>query len=560
MGPGEGFVPRLDPIPDVADLIERAVSIDADRRIKPGFHTELDSIAESVSLAQATLLGLERRLRERTNIRSLKVGYNKVFGYYIEVTKSNLRSVPADFVRRQTLANAERFVTEELQTCEAAILRAEERIAALEERVFAGVRDTAGAAIGRLLATAAALAELDVLASFAQVAAERRYVRPLLDNSGDLHIEGGRHPVVEASLEDGAFIANDCRLAAGNRESAIGNGESPVNKGPLPTSEAPEHSDTPISAPPTADCRLPIADSRILLITGPNMAGKSTYLRQVALIVLMAQVGSFVPAASARIGLVDRIFTRVGAHDDLAAGASTFLVEMVETAAILRAATSRSLLVFDEIGRGTSTFDGLSIAQAVVEDVHDRIGARTLFATHYHELTTLADRLPALSNANAAAVEEGGRVVFLHRIRPGGADRSYGIHVGEIAGLPAHVTARARIILAELEGKRTAALTPDPSPEFVRGEPDRHGPASISPTPAAPIDELGTSFELGSPLPLAGEGSGVRAALLTIDLARTTPLDALNLLARLQEQAQIEEAPGPPLRLVREHRDHQSAP
>jgi DNA mismatch repair protein MutS len=292
------------------------------------------------------------------------------------------------------------------------------------------------------------------------------------------------------------------------------------------------------------------------------MAGKSTYLRQVALIVLMAQVGSFVPAARARIGLVDRIFTRVGAHDDLAAGASTFLVEMVETAAILRAATERSLLVFDEIGRGTSTFDGLSIAQAVVEDVHNRIGARTLFATHYHELTALADRLPYLSNANAAAVEEGGRVVFLHRIRPGGADRSYGIHVAEIAGLPSHVTARARTVLAELEGKGTA-LTPGPSPNAGRGVPRQPAAPSADRRHNQSHGDTGREVPIGHPSPSIGReagGEGLQASLLAIDLARTTPLEALNLLARLQDEARAHAVPAPPLRLVGEERDSRYAP
>jgi DNA mismatch repair protein MutS len=508
-GPGVGaydeLLARLDPVPEVADLIERAIAREGDRRIKPGFSTELDAISTAVSDAQFTLLGLERRLRERTGIRSLKVGYNKVFGYYIEVTKSNLKAAPPDFIRRQTLANAERFVTDELRECEAAILRAEEQIAGLEDRVFAGVRDAAGAAVDRLLATASALAELDVLAGFAQVATERRYVRPVLDESGDLLIESGRHPVVEAAQEEGAFIANDCalRAAVGGRQSAVGGGRNP-------------------------DCQLPTADCRVLLITGPNMAGKSTYLRQVALIVLMAQVGSFVPAASARIGLVDRIFTRVGAHDDLAAGASTFLVEMVETAAILRQATGRSLLVFDEIGRGTSTLDGLAIAQSVVEDVHDRIGARTLFATHFHELIGLAGRLPHLENANAAAVEEGGRVIFLHRIRPGGADRSYGIHVAEIAGLPAHVTDRARTLLNEMEATG-----------------NRRQATANSMLPETPVEYSAPTVAIAALL----------AELRGIDLARTTPLEALNLLAGLQERAAVAETPARPLRLVSEQRD-----
>ncbi|MER3421762.1 MAG: DNA mismatch repair protein MutS, partial [Chloroflexota bacterium] len=375
------------------------------------FDPELDELTSVVENAQATLLEMERREREQTGIRSLKVGFNKVFGYYIEVTKPNLKFVPERYIRRQTLANGERFVTPELKEWEARILRAEERIAARARAVFAGVVETVGAQVDRLLATAQALAELDVLATFAELAAARRYSRPMLDDSTTLCIRAGRHPVVELALEAGAFVPNDTNLSGAD--------------GP-----------------------------RLLLVTGPNMAGKSTYLRQVALIVLLAQVGCFVPAEAACIGAVDRIFTRIGAQDDLAAGASTFLVEMVETAAILRHATARSLLVFDEIGRGTSTFDGLAIAQAVVEDVHDRVRARTLFATHFHELTALAERLPAMRVATMAAIEEGRQVVFLRRLVPGGADRSYGIHVARLAGLPEHVTRRAEALLAEMEQAR----------------------------------------------------------------------------------------------------------
>lgn len=510
------------PAPDaLATLISRAIATDGEQRIAPGFDAELDAARSMVTDTQGTMLALERRLRESSGIRSLKVGYNKVFGYYIEVTRSNLAHVPPEFVRRQTLANAERFITEELRACEAAILRAEEGITALEDAAFARVRDAVAEVIDVVLHTAAWLARVDVLAALAQVASERRYVRPVLDDSGELFIQGGRHPVVEASLEQDTFIANDCALD--------------------------------------------VDGTRLLLITGPNMAGKSTYLRQVALIVLMAQIGSFVPAAAARIGVVDRIFSRVGASDDLAAGASTFLVEMVETAAILRHATARSLLIFDEIGRGTSTHDGVAIARAVVEDVHSRIGARTLFATHYHELIALADALPHLRNANAAAVEEGGRVVFLHRIRPGGADRSYGIHVAEIAGLPQHVTDRARALLAAAERSSSSVTQPasvlhlSAAPPPVSDAADRsrsqlvaaaqgHNPASDSEprshtdhVPASTAAERDTAHE-----------PTLRDWLRGLDLARTTPLDALNLLAALQERALALDTAAPPLRLVAE--------
>jgi DNA mismatch repair protein MutS len=462
---------RLDPAPDVADLIERAVSDVEDRPVRRGFDPELDELVGAVENAQATLLEMERREREQTGIRSLKVGFNKVFGYYIEVTRPNLKLVPERYIRRQTLANGERFVTPELKEWEARILRAEERIAARAREVFTGVVEAVGAQVDRLLATAQALAELDVLATFAELAVARRYTRPVLDDSTTLHIRAGRHPVVELALEAGAFVPNDTELDGAG---------SP----------------------------------RVLLVTGPNMAGKSTYLRQVALIVLLAQVGCFVPAEAARIGVADRIFTRIGAQDDLAAGASTFLVEMVETAAILRHATARSLLIFDEIGRGTSTSDGLAIAQAVVEDVHDRIRARTLFATHFHELTALAERLPAMCVATMAAIDEGGQVVFLRRLVPGGADRSYGIHVARLAGLPEHVTRRAEALLAEMERARQQRL-----------------PGTVE---AVPITA-----------PVAGEGCPACAAarlkrllaeLRALNLADTTPMQALNFLFELQQR------------------------
>ncbi len=482
---------RVDPAPEVVELIERAVSDDESRPVRRGFDPELDALVEAVDTAQSTLLEMERREREQTGIRSLKVGFNKVFGYYIEVTRPNLKLVPARYIRRQTLANGERFVTPELKEWEARILRAEERIAARAREVFAGVVEAVGAQVDRLLATAQALAELDVLATFAELAVARRYTRPVLDDSTALCIRAGRHPVVELALEAGAFVPNDTDLGAAGGPS------------PRPGVQAEV-------GPPDA--------ARLLLVTGPNMAGKSTYLRQVALIVLLAQVGCFVPAAQAHIGVVDRIFTRIGAQDDLAAGASTFLVEMIETAAILRHATARSLLIFDEIGRGTSTLDGLAIAQAVVEDVHDRIRARTLFATHFHELTALAERLPAMRVASMAAIEEGGQVVFLRRLVPGGADRSYGIHVARLAGLPEHVTRRAETLLAEMERTReqSAPVRSAGAPVAERGEED---------TPAG-----------GCPACAAVWRERLLAEMRALNLAATTPMQALNFLFELQQQ------------------------
>jgi DNA mismatch repair protein MutS len=492
---------RIDGVPEVVALVERAVSDESGRMIRRGFDAALDGMLETVGSAQQTLLDIEQRERARTGIRSLKVGFNKVFGYYIEVSRSNLRLVPADYARRQTLANGERFVTPELKEWEARILRAEDEIGRREAQVFGEVMEAAGAQIERLLATAEALAELDVLATFADLAVRRRYVRPVIDGSPVIAIEGGRHPVVELSLDDGAFVPNDTVLG-------------------LPLSPDPQSPTAPGAARPEALGEVP---PRLLLITGPNMAGKSTYLRQVALIVLLAHIGCFVPAEQARIGLVDRIFTRVGAQDDLAAGASTFLVEMVETAAILRHATAQSLLIFDEIGRGTSTFDGLSIAQAVVEDVHDRIGARTLFATHFHELTALAASLPAMRNYNVAAVEEGGRVVFLRRVVPGGADRSYGIHVARLAGLPDHVTARAEALLANLENPASLPAA---------------APAEAAALPVAPPERGPDATPAHRPCPVCGRerADALLDTVAALNLAATTPMEALNTLFSIQQR------------------------
>jgi DNA mismatch repair protein MutS len=406
---------------DIIELIEHAIvdepplSTTEGGVIRSGYSQELDQIKSASQDGRQWMAQLEQRERRRTGISNLKVGYNKVFGYYIEVSNSNLNRVPGDYIRKQTLTNGERFITPDLKEYETLILNAQERISKLETELFAQLRaDIAINASERILNTARTLAEIDVYLSLAEVAAQNNYCRPELNDGDTIHIVAGRHPVVEQSQVDTPFIPNDTHLS--------------------------NH------------------DAQILIITGPNMAGKSTYLRQVALITLLAQIGSYVPAESATIGIVDRIFTRIGAQDDLATGQSTFMVEMVETANILHHATPRSLLILDEIGRGTSTYDGLSIARAVVEYLHNnkRSGARTLFATHYHELVEVSHLLPRVRCMNVAVTEEGGKVVFLRKIVPGGADKSYGIHVAQLAGIPRPVIHRAEEILAELEQKGDA--------------------------------------------------------------------------------------------------------
>ncbi|MGB9722380.1 MAG: DNA mismatch repair protein MutS [Chloroflexia bacterium] len=407
-----------DPCTEVAELIGRAISEEAPATlsaggvIRPGFSAELDQIVSASREAREWIASLEEKERRRTGIRTLKVGYNKVFGYYIEVTRALEKMVPPEYIRKQTLVNAERYITPELKEYEAIVLGAQERMAEIEARLYKEVLLQIAAVADRLLATADVLARLDVCAALAEVAVRNRYVRPVLNEGEALDIRAGRHPVVELTLKDEPFIPNDIHL----------------------------------------DCN----DAQLIVLTGPNMSGKSTFLRQVALTVLMAQMGSFVPADSAEIGLVDRIFTRVGAQDDIATGRSTFMVEMTETANILHHATRRSLIVLDEIGRGTSTYDGLAIARAVLEYIHNhpRLGARTIFATHYHELTEMAQVLPRVRNFNVAVSEEGGKVVFLRKIVPGGADRSYGIHVAQLAGLPGSVIHRAEEVLAQLERTR----------------------------------------------------------------------------------------------------------
>jgi DNA mismatch repair protein MutS len=405
---------ELKPCPDIVELVARAIAdepgdLQQGCVIKEGFSPELDEIRRNSQQAKQYLAGLEQRERQRTGIKSLKVGYNRVFGYYIEVSRSNLNLVPPDYIRKQTLAEAERFFTPELKEYESLILNAQEKIAELEAAIFRQVCQQISAAGEQILATARAIAQIDVLSSLAEVTVRHGYVRPTLTDDDVIDIKGGRHPIVEQSIGRDNFVPNDAYL-----------------------------------------CNM---DNQLIILTGPNMSGKSTYLRQVALIILMAQTGSFVPADSANIGIVDRIFTRIGAQEDLAAGQSTFMVEMTEAANILNNATPRSFIILDEIGRGTSTYDGLSIAWAVAEFIHNypELGTKTLFATHYHELVELAAILPRVKNFNVAVAEEGDRVIFLHKIVPGGTDQSYGIHVAQLAGLPKSVIVRAQEVLAELE-------------------------------------------------------------------------------------------------------------
>ncbi|HEY6408620.1 MAG TPA: DNA mismatch repair protein MutS, partial [Ktedonobacteraceae bacterium] len=415
------IVRRLSNNEEIIALIERAIvdepphSASEGGVMRPGYSDELDNVKRASKDGQQWIAELEQRERRRTGINNLKVGYNKGPGYYIEVTNANVNRVPGDYIRKQTLTNCERYITPDLKEFETLILNAQERIGKLETELFAQLRaDIAIGAAEQILDTAHALAEIDVYLSLTQVAAQHNYCRPQLNESDTIHIVAGRHPVVEQAQADTPFIPNDTNLSS--------------------------------------------SSAQICIITGPNMAGKSTYLRQVALITLLAQIGSYVPAETATIGMVDRIFTRIGAQDDLATGQSTFMVEMVETANILHHATPRSLVILDEIGRGTSTYDGLAIARSVVEYLHNnkRCGARTLFATHYHELVEVAQLLPRIQCLNVAVTEEGGKIVFLRKIVPGGADRSYGVHVAQLAGIPRPVIHRAEEILEELEHKGDA--------------------------------------------------------------------------------------------------------
>ena len=456
--------------PEVPALIQAAIdpepsgSIGEGGVIRRGFSETIDQLKDATVNARQYIAGLEQKERERTGVRSLKVGYNQVFGYYIEVAKSQTGNLPDDYIRRQTLTNAERYIVPELKEYESRVLNARDQLASEEEAVYRRVCGQIAESASAISRAASGIAHVDVFCGLAQAAVENGYVRPVLDNGTAIRIKGGRHPVVERVLPTGQYVPNDLELSG---------------------------------------------EVRLLVLTGPNMAGKSTYIRQAALIVLLAQIGSFVPASEAHIGLVDRIFTRVGLQDDLATGQSTFMVEMVETAAILNQATPRSLVVLDEIGRGTSTYDGLSIARSVIEHIHNdpRLGCKTLFATHYHELTELASVLPGVRNFSVAVAEEGSDVVFLHRIVPGGADKSYGVHVARLAGLPQGVVNRAWEVLTELESD------------------GRLGPGRRK--TSSPSQQL----------MLFAPGTELADEVRALDVSNMTPLDALNKLYELQERA-----------------------
>jgi DNA mismatch repair protein MutS len=474
---------QMEELPDVRDIIARGIADDPPAIpnepgvIRRGFHAELDELRDVLKQGRQIIAAMEERERKRAGIASLKIRYNQVFGYYIEVSKPNLHLVPADYERKQTLVGAERFTSDELKEHERKVLSAEERVLEIERRLYGEIRESIAHEAGRLRRSAAAIAQLDVLVNLARVAAARNYTRPEFTEKevsrksprGALMVAGGRHPVIEKLLEQRGerFVPNDLYLGD---------------------------------------------DSQFLLIiTGPNMGGKSTYLRQTALISILAQIGSFVPAAQAKLPLLDRIFTRIGASDNLARGRSTFLVEMSEVAAILNTATPASLVLLDEVGRGTATFDGLSIAWAVVEALHAAARPRTLFATHYHELTDLESLLPGVKNVHVSVEEAGSEIVFLRRVEPGSADKSYGIEVARLAGLPNDVIVRAREILRRHE-RSEENLTKELSPGAVPAPPEQ--------TSFAAIDQ------------------SVLEALRGADLNKLTPLEALNLLAALQKQLQ----------------------
>ncbi len=467
---------NLDMLEDIHDLIEASIveepplTIKEGGIIKKGYNEEIDKLKTATTEGKNWILQLEAEEREKTGIKGLKVGFNRVFGYYIEVTKSNLSLVPERYIRKQTLTNCERFITEELKNLENQILGAEEKVITLEYNAFIEIRDKIEAQIQRIQKSAMVVATLDVLTSFAQVAEDFNYCKPEVDESGIIDIKAGRHPVIEKMLPAGSFVDNDTYLDKN--------------------------------------------ENRLSIITGPNMAGKSTYMRQVALITLMAQIGSFVPATSAHIGVVDKIFTRVGASDDLSMGQSTFMVEMMEVASILKEATANSLVILDEIGRGTSTYDGLSIAWAVAEYIVDKekCGAKTLFATHYHELIKLAETKPGVKNYSIAVKEKGEDIVFLRKIVPGGTDESYGVHVAKLAGVPNEVLKNANHILKGLERKS------------VLGEKKKE--EENKKVAAGQLDLY--NYKLAE----------IAQEVDKIDINTLTPIDALNWVVKIKEKMQ----------------------
>lgn len=460
----------LDELKDVCELIEKSIieepplTIKEGGLIKLGYNEEVDKLKKATTEGKQWIIDIETKEKEKTGIKNLKIGYTKVFGYYLEVTKSNYDLVPDYYIRKQTLTNCERFVTEELKNIEDEILGAEERIVTLEYETFIDIRNKIASQIQRLQETATQVSTLDVITSFAIVAEDLNYVMPIVDEGDEINIKDGRHPVIEKMIPAGSFVQNDTYL--NQRED------------------------------------------RLSIITGPNMAGKSTYMRQVALITLMAQIGSFVPASYAKIGVVDKIFTRVGASDDLGMGQSTFMVEMMEVATILKEATNKSLIILDEIGRGTSTYDGLSIAWAVAEyiDNKEKCGAKTLFATHYHELTKLEEKLEGVKNYSIAVKEKGEDIIFLRKIVKGGTDESYGIHVAKLAGVPQIVVDKANEILKTLE--RNVTIKAKEEKKIVAGQLDMY------------------NYKLAE----------IAHEIDKIDLNQVTPIDALNILIKIKNK------------------------
>lgn len=465
---------NLDELNDIFDLIEEAIieeppiTITEGGIIKLGYNKEIDELKNATTEGKNWLIQLEAKEKEKTGIKNLKVGFNKVFGYFFEVTKSYLNLVPDRYIRKQTLANCERYITEELNELESKILGAEEKVVDLEYKLFIEIRNKITKNIERLQKASNIVSVIDVITSFAIVAEDLNYIKPNINNNGEIDIKDGRHPVIEKMLPTGSFIANDTYLDKQN--------------------------------------------DRLSIITGPNMAGKSTYMRQVALIVLMAQIGSFVPANEANIGVVDKIFTRVGASDDLSMGQSTFMVEMMEVAEILRQATQNSLIILDEIGRGTSTYDGLSIAWAVVEYISnkEKCGAKTLFATHYHELTELEEQIEGVKNYSIAVKEKGEDVIFLRKIIRGGTDESYGVHVAKLAGVPQDVVKRSNEILRSLERKSILGKKNQEkeNKKIAAGQLDMY------------------NYKLAE----------VAHEIDKINLNELTPIDALNILVKIKEK------------------------
>ena len=481
---------NMDTLEDVFELIDKAIVEDPPIGVKDGglikigYNPEIDKLKSATTDGKKWLIDLETREKEETGIKNLKIGFNKVFGYFLEVTKSNLSMVPERYIRKQTLANAERYITEELKQLENQLLGAEEKVVILEYNAFVEIRDAVEKEIQRIQKTANLISELDVIASFATVAEDMNYVKPTVDDGGIIDIKEGRHPVIEKMVSTSNFVPNDTYLDKN--------------------------------------------DNRLAIITGPNMAGKSTYMRQVALITLMAQVGSFVPASEARIGIVDKIFTRVGASDDLSMGQSTFMVEMMEVATILKEATKDSLVILDEIGRGTSTYDGLSIAWAVAEFIADKekCGAKTLFATHYHELTELENKIEGVKNYSVAVKEKGEDIIFLRKIVDGGTDESYGVHVARLAGVPQIVTQKANEILKSLERKNVAS-----NKVAIEIPYDKDEQIAISAQSPVMENVPPVGFDMNN-----YKIAEVAHEIDKIDFNQLTPIEALNTLVRIKEK------------------------